>query len=210
MTDPAPPSSAIVPVAPVQKLAVTATDKAVSQLLPEATPEQRRAVATLVAPWAEKLVRALDDLVRVPGTKFGVGLDAVLGFFFPGAGDVVTGIGAISLLFLAIRHKVPTVAIGRMLVNIGVDTLVGSVPVLGDLFDLFWKSNRRNLEIIESYKSDPQRQPKPSDYALVGLGVLLVVASVVMPLVMVVFFGASMFALVGSLLALVFGGGGGQ
>lgn len=208
MTDPAPPSSAIVPVAPAQKLAATATDKAVSQLLPEATPEQRRAVATLVAPWAEKLVRALDDLVRVPGTKFGLGLDGVVGFFFPGAGDVVTGIGALSLLFLAVRHKVPTVAIGRMLMNIGVDTLVGSVPVVGDLFDLFWKSNRRNLEIIEAYKANPKQQPTTGDYALVALGVLLVVASVVMPLVMVVFFGASAFALVGSLFALLFSGGG--
>jgi hypothetical protein len=208
MTDPAPPSSAIVPVAPAQKLAATATDKAVSQLLPEATPEQRRAVATLVAPWAEKLVRALDDLVRVPGTKFGLGLDGVVGFFFPGAGDVVTGIGALSLLFLAVRHKVPTVAIGRMLMNIGVDTLVGSVPVVGDLFDLFWKSNRRNLEIIEAYKANPKQQPTTGDYVLVALGVLLVVASVVMPLVMVVFFGASAFALVGSLFALLFSGGG--
>jgi hypothetical protein len=208
MTEPAPSSTAIVPASVGQKLAATATDKAVSQLLPEATPEQRKAVATLVAPWAEKLVRALDDLVRVPGTKVGLGLDAVLGFFFPGAGDVVTGIGAISLLFLALRHKVPTVAIGRMLVNIGVDTLVGSVPVVGDLFDLFWKSNRRNLEIIEKFKANPQEKPTSGDYALVGLGILLVLASVVMPLVMVVFFGASVFALVGSLVALLFGGGG--
>ncbi len=209
MNEPTPPPHAIVPAQLGRDLAQTAAGKAVERLLPEATPQQRQAVATLVAPWAEKLVRTLDDVVRVPGTNLGIGLDAVLGFFFPAAGDVVTGLGSIALLLLALEHKVPTVAIGRMLMNIGVDTLAGSVPIAGDVFDIFWKSNRRNLEIIQKYKENPKEKPHPGDYALVGLGILLAVASVVVPLVVLLFFGASLFALLGSLVSLLFGGGAG-
>ena len=93
--------------------------------------------------------------------------------------------------------------------NIGVDTLAGSVPIAGDVFDIFWKSNRRNLEIIQKYKENPKEKPHPGDYALVGLGILLAVASVVVPLVVLLFFGASLFALLGSLVSLLFGGGAG-
>jgi hypothetical protein len=207
MNEPAAPPAAIPPGPLGAGLAGVVVEKAAAKLLPAATPEQRRAAATLLAPWAEKFVRALDEIVRIPGTKIGIGLDAILGFFLPGVGDVVTGAGALSLLFLALRHKVPTVAIGRMLVNIGIDTLVGSIPVVGDVFDLFWKSNRRNLAIIQRYADDPQQQPTPGDHALVGLGILLVVCSVVLPVVFAFFFGASLFALVGTFFSLLQGGG---
>ena len=58
---------------------------------------------------------------------------------------------------------VPTVAILRMLVNILLDTLVGAVPVVGDVFDFFYRSNRQNLEIIRRYKTDPKAEPTRTD-----------------------------------------------
>ena len=64
--------------------------------------------------WAETLTRVLDDLVRIPGTNIGFGLDGVLGLLVPGAGDAVTGIGSLSLLLLALRRGVPSVVIGRI------------------------------------------------------------------------------------------------
>jgi len=152
-----------------------------------------------VDPWAEKLVRVLDDGVRVPGTNIGFGLDAIIGFLLPGAGDMLTGLGSLSLLVLAIKRRVPTVAIGRMVVNIGIDTLLGSIPVVGDVFDLFWRSNRKNLEIIEKYQDDPGARPSSADYALVAVGVLLVLLSIAMPLLIAVIIGGGLAALLSAL-----------
>jgi hypothetical protein len=209
MSEPKPAVPALVPAAGGAPLAEVAAGKALERLLPEASAEQRKAVVTLIAPWAGTLVRALDDLVRIPGTNIGIGLDAVVGFFFPAVGDAVTGLGSMALLFLAIRHKVPTVAIGRMLINIAIDTLVGSIPIVGDVFDVFWKSNRKNLDIIQKFKDNPKEKPHPSDYALVALGVAMSLASVVVPTVLMVLFGASIFTLIGGLLTMLFGGGSG-
>jgi len=145
--------------------------------------------------WAEKLVRVLDDGIRIPGTDFRFGLDAIIGFLFPSAGDVITGAGSLSLLFLAVKERVPTVVIGRMVVNIAIDTIVGTVPLLGDAFDLFWKSNRKNLELIERYRDDPDAKPSAADYLLVGTGVLLVAASIALPLLFMWLVGAGVASL---------------
>lgn len=140
---------------------------------------------TPAAPWAEKLVRFLDDGIRIPGTEFGIGADGIIGFFFPGVGDFVTGGGSLALLYLALKERVPTVALGRMVVNIAIDTLGGALPIVGDVFDVFWKSNRKNLELIEHYRDDPDAKPSAVDYLLVGVAFLLVVLSVVLPMLIV-------------------------
>jgi hypothetical protein len=136
-------------------------------------------------PWAEKLVRVLDDGLRIPGTDFGVGLDGILGFIFPGIGDFLTGTGSAALLFLALREGVPTVAIGRMVVNIAIDTLGGALPIIGDVFDVFWKSNRKNLELIERYRDEPDAKPGALDYVLVLGGLVLIALSIALPLIVV-------------------------
>jgi len=164
----------------------TVTEAAIDRALGDkASPELRKAAADAVAPWATRLVRWLDDFIRVPGTKWGIGLDPIIGFFLPGAGDAVTGIGSISLLFLALKERTPTIVIVRMVLNILVDTLGGLVPFAGDAFDLVWRSNKRNLELIEKYRDDPKAEPTWRDYALVGVGILLAVASIVIPIVLV-------------------------
>ena len=138
--------------------------------------------AEAIAPWAERLVRVLDDGIRVPGTNFRFGLDPILGFFFPTVGDVATGLGAASLLVLALQNRVPTVVIGRMIVNLVVDTMLGSIPIVGDVFDLFFRANRKNLDLIERYRDDPNARPGALDYALVGTGFTLAAASILLPL----------------------------
>lgn len=150
-----------------------------------------------VQPWAEKVVRLLDDGLRIPGTELRFGLDGILGLILPGAGDVLTGAGAVSLLFLAVQHRVPTVVIGRMLLNIAIDTLVGSIPIVGDGFDFFWKSNRKNLELIERYRDDPNARPSAVDYVLVGGGVLLVAVSILLPFLIALAIGAGIASLFG-------------
>lgn len=137
-----------------------------------------------LAPWAERLVRVLDETLRIPGTNVHIGLDPIIGFFLPGAGDALTSTGSMSLLLLALKERVPTIAILRMLMNIAIDTIVGALPFAGDAFDIFFRSNRRNLEIIERYRNDPKAKPSVFDYLLVGLGLLLAVAGVVIPVVL--------------------------
>lgn len=144
--------------------------------------------------WARMLTRALDDLVRIPGTNQGVGLDALLGLF-PGVGDTVTGLGSMALLVLALRERVPTVVLVKMLGNIGVDVLTGTVPVLGDLFDVAFRSNRRNLDLIEKH-AHGKEQPSTGDYVLVGGGLLLAAAAVAMPFVISAVLGFSLIRLI--------------
>ncbi|NOY91829.1 MAG: DUF4112 domain-containing protein [Deltaproteobacteria bacterium] len=145
--------------------------------------------------WAKRLVSVLDDGVRIPGTKIGIGLDPILGALLPVVGDAVTGAGSASLLLLALKERVPAVVLMRMVINIGVDTLVGSVPVLGDLFDAFYRSNRKNLDLIEKHRG-AEIEPGAADYAVVGLGFFFALLSVVLPILSVVFLGASVIALV--------------
>lgn len=150
-----------------------------------------------VPAWAEKLVRWLDDIVRVPGTNIGIGLDGLVGMLLPGAGDALTALGSVSLLFLALRSGVPTVVLGRMILNIALDALLGAVPLVGDLFDFAWKANRKNLELIERYRGDPQAKPGAADYALVGTGLVLIALSILLPLLFLLTVGAGIGSILG-------------
>lgn len=127
------------------------------------------------------MVRWLEDLVRIPGTKFGIGLDALLGFVLPGVGDAITGTMALSLLVTALRRGVPRVVVLRMFLNIAVDVVVGLVPVLGDAFDLVWRSNVRNLELLERHQGELEPKARAGDYAIVTAAVALVATSVAAP-----------------------------
>ena len=104
----------------------------------------------------EKLVRLrqlsknLDESFTIPGTKIKFGMDALLGLV-PGGGDIVSGVFSLYMLRAAIKMKLPKRAIFSMFLNIVVDTTVGVIPIAGDIFDIFWKSNKRNLEIIEKH-----------------------------------------------------------
>ena len=104
----------------------------------------------------EKLVRLrqlsknLDESFTIPGTKIKFGMDALLGLV-PGGGDIVSGVFSLYMLRAAIKMKLPKRAIFSMFLNIIVDTTVGVIPVAGDIFDIFWKSNKRNLQIIEKH-----------------------------------------------------------
>ncbi|UTV40990.1 DUF4112 domain-containing protein (plasmid) [Ensifer adhaerens] len=93
------------------------------------------------------LVRLMETALRIPGTRVSLGADSVLGLI-PGVGDFAAA--AISLVIVneARRLGVPNDKLVKMLVNVGFDTVAGSVPVLGDVFDIYFKSNRRNLQLV--------------------------------------------------------------
>ena len=131
---------------------------------------------------ARALARVLDSAVGIPGTPIRIGLDAILGLI-PGGGDVAAAALSGYIVLTAARRGVPTPVIARMLVNVLADTAIGSIPILGDLFDVAFKSNQKNVELLERHDRSPgtvRRQSKGVVVAVVaaiaiialGLGVL--------------------------------------
>jgi Domain of unknown function (DUF4112) len=92
----------------------------------------------------------LDEAFRVPGTSWRVGMDGVVGLV-PGIGDGLTALIALYPIVEAWRHGAPPALIARMLGNLGLDTAVGAIPLLGDIFDMRFKSNRRNVELLKRH-----------------------------------------------------------
>lgn len=138
--------------------------------------------------WAERLVTLLDDRFRIPGTDLRFGLDPIIGILFPGVGDAVTGTGSIGLLTLALSRGVPRVVLWRMIQNVLIDAIFGSFPVVGDIFDVAFKANRRNMELIRKHES-PDSKATARDYAVVALGVSIATLSIVVPVVAVFYLG---------------------
>jgi hypothetical protein len=98
----------------------------------------------------------LDEAFRIPGTQFRFGIDGVIGLV-PGAGDVLAGLLSLVIPIAAWVRGVPYITVVRMGVNIGIGVLVGSIPVLGDIFDIFWKANRRNFRLLQRHIREPRR-----------------------------------------------------
>ncbi len=139
------------------------------------------------------LVRWLDDAVRIPGTGFGVGLDAVVGLVVPVVGDAITGLAAMGVLTAAVRRGVPRVVLARMLLNIAVDVGVGMLPVFGDLFDLLWRSNTRNLALLERHQGQLEPRASAGDYAIVAGAAGVVTAGIVVPIVLMAWWVGMLF-----------------
>ena len=89
----------------------------------------------------------MDDLFRVPILGWRFGLDALIGLI-PGFGDTSTALVSFYILAAAVRHGVPKITLLRMGMNIGFDYLLGSLPVVGDVADAWWKSNQKNVALL--------------------------------------------------------------
>ena len=88
----------------------------------------------------------LDDSIRVPGTEFRIGIDPILGIV-PGAGDAVSAALSVYIVLESARLGVPFLTLLRMIANVALDFAVGSVPVVGTMFDAVWKANQKNVEL---------------------------------------------------------------
>jgi hypothetical protein len=126
---------------------------------------------------ARTLAKLLDSAVRVPGTGIRFGADAVFGLV-PGLGDVAGAALAGYLVILAQRLGAPRSVVLRMLGNVAVDTIGGTVPLAGDLFDVAFKSNLRNLALLERTIAQPTAAKRTSRLVVIGtlLGLVLLVA----------------------------------
>lgn len=113
----------------------------------------------------------MDDLFRVPVLGGRFGLDALIGLV-PGLGDTATTVVSFYILAAAVRHGVPKITLLRMGLNIGIDYLFGSLPVLGDLADAWWKSNTKNIDLLRrraTVSPEEVREGRASDWAFVGV-----------------------------------------
>ena len=130
----------------------------------------------------ERLAYLMDRSVRIG--NYSIGLDGIIGLV-PGIGDFVGAIISLYVVATAVRLGYSRVTIARMLVNIGVDAVVGSVPVAGDLFDFAFKATSRNVALMKAHIAQPRRQ-KQQDVLFLACIAAIVILMVSLPVVIIV------------------------
>ena len=138
-------------------------------------PFDRRLRSVEIEESLQRLGWLMDDLFRIPIIGWRIGLDAIVGLI-PGLGDTATSLVSFYILASAVRYRVPKVTLLRMGMNIAIDYLVGSLPVVGDLLDAWWKSNQMNVELLRrraTVSANEARKGRLSDWLFVGSIILL-------------------------------------
>ena len=113
-------------------------------LLKIASPSKGDAIRRM-----EMMAKLLDNAFVIPGTNQRVGIDAIIGLV-PGLGDIATTFLSSYVIWEARNLGVSRVAIGRMLTNLAIHASVGAIPILGDVFDAFFRVNQRNMGIVRA------------------------------------------------------------
>jgi hypothetical protein len=137
------------------------------------TPGQTQRIQAL-----RGISRLLDSAFVVPGTSYRFGLDPIIGLI-PGIGDLVSPLFTIGILWQARDLGLPRVVQVRMLFNVGIDTLCGAVPLIGDLFDFAWKANDMNLALLEKHAEEEHPASAGDWLFVVGLTVLLLLMAAI-------------------------------
>lgn len=102
----------------------------------------------------ERLGWFLDESITLPG-GYKIGLDGFIGLI-PGIGDFIGGLLSSVIIYKAHQIGVPRMVLGRMIINMMIDTVLGAIPVAGDIFDFVWKANKRNVALLEDYQLQPK------------------------------------------------------
>ncbi|NES82366.1 MAG: DUF4112 domain-containing protein [Moorea sp. SIO2B7] len=121
------------------------------------------------------LSHLLDNAIPIPGTSYRIGIDPLLGLF-PAAGDYLSAAFSAYIVIQAAQIGASKATLSRMTLNIILDTLVGTIPMLGDLFDFSWKANTKNMALLESHANSPDKTKKADGWFL---GLLLIVLTLV-------------------------------
>ena len=117
---------------------------------------------------AELLAKILDTTVKIPGTPFYLGLDPLLGLI-PGIGDVLANLIGTVILILAARLQVPQIVIARMSLNLLINGTVGAIPIVGDLFSIWFRSHARNAELLRRAATQPHRETQQARLYVAGI-----------------------------------------
>ena len=129
--------------------------------------------------FARFLAELLDQRFTIPGTSIRIGLDPLIGLI-PGIGDTLANLAGSAILFIGAKFNLPKVVLLRMALNIALNTLIGAIPFVGDLFSIWFRSNVRNVQLLERYASQDRQSAVASDwlfvFAVIGTLVLLLFA----------------------------------
>lgn len=135
------------------------------------------------------LATLLDSAFRVPGTRMRFGFDALLGLI-PVIGDALGAILGAYIVHSAAGFGVPRVIRAHMMLNLWIDTAIGMIPLAGDLFDIGWKANIRNVDLMQQAMTDPEAAKRHSRRVVIGLGFASVAALALVVFLILWMFGA--------------------
>jgi hypothetical protein len=150
-------------------------------IIPPGQRPPRRPADPLHDEALEQLAKVFDDIFEIPGTGIRFGLDPLLGLI-PGFGDAISGATSMLIVLAGWRRGLPRITLARMVANVAIDSLLGAMPIFGDLFDVWWKANRKNLDLLHRAESSPQRR-RWHDWLFFILLMLLIVGIVALPLI---------------------------
>jgi hypothetical protein len=138
----------------------------------------------------QALANLMDSAFQVPGTPVRVGLDGILGLI-PGAGDTVSALMSVYILYEARRLGISRLTLNRMATNVALDALVGTVPFAGDLFDVHWKANQKNVQLLRLHLEAPvsaqTMSTRFSDWLFFGGLMAVVIATVALSVTLAYF-----------------------
>ena len=134
------------------------------------------------------LADLLDQRFTIPGTSIRVGLDPILGLI-PGIGDALANIAGSAILIIAVQLNVPKIVLIRMGLNVAANALIGAIPILGDIFSIWFRSNAKNADLLERYVGSERRRAGLGDWlfvagiisavVLIGFGIILAIVWVI-------------------------------
>ncbi|NEP76480.1 DUF4112 domain-containing protein [Okeania sp. SIO2G5] len=125
------------------------------------------------------LSQLLDNAVTIPGTEYSVGLDPIIGLL-PGGGDLFMGLLSLYIVVEGFRLGASAPTLTRMATNIAFEVIAGTVPVVGDIFDVAWKANARNVQLLEEHLQSPRprRQADRVFFFLLMTALLILIGAI--------------------------------
>lgn len=145
-------------------------------------PQQFSIIPDGYAPRLKRLrqiSKILDNIITIPGTQVGIGLDPIIGLI-PVGGDALGLIFSFYIIIEAAQLGLSTATLGRMVMNVILDSLVGAIPMLGDLFDFAWKANNYNIILLEEALKDSPKNKKANKYFILLLIIGLFLIAIVL------------------------------
>ena len=124
--------------------------------------------------WVERVSKLLDSKFRIPGTSIRFGLDPIFGLF-PVAGDLGTMLISLALIYTMYQNGASGRLVAKMLLNVLIDAIFGSIPVLGAFFDVYYKANNRNVKLLKQYYQDGKHRGSATGVVVSVLAVTILI-----------------------------------
>jgi hypothetical protein len=141
-------------------------------------PRSRRGARLFDDENLDLLSHVLDDWFRIPGTSIRFGIDGIVGLI-PGVGDVLGGVASCIIVLAAWFRGVPNITVARMVSNVAIEVAIGTIPFVGDIFDIAWKANRRNYKLLEGSLRATPRNTRSDWLFFVMLGLFMLALTMV-------------------------------